>query len=270
MKAVMKLEPGYDKMSLENIPEPNVFDDKVKIKVAYTGICGSDIHTFKGDYSNPKTPVVLGHEFSGVVVEVGPDVKNVKVGDRVTSETTYTTCGACEYCLEGNYNLCPDRKGLGTQENGSFAEYVISREESVHVLPEEVSLLAASLTEPLACCVHAVLEKTTVSAKDRVLIFGPGPIGLLLLQVVKAQGAFVIMSGITKDAKRLELAKSLGADVIVDTLQEDLKEIVLANTNGYGVDKIFECSGAVPALNSGLPLMKKKEHLYKLACLVIN
>ncbi len=258
MKAVMKLEPGYDKMALENIPEPNAFDDKVKIKVAYTGICGSDIHTFKGDYSNPKTPVVLGHEFSGIVVEVGPDVKNVRVGDRVTSETTYTTCGTCEYCLEGDYNLCPDRKGLGTQENGSFAEYVISREESVHVLPEEVSLLAASLTEPLACCVHAALEKTSVKETDRVLIFGPGPIGLLQLQVVKAQGAFVIMAGITKDSQRLELAKSLGADVIVDTLKEDLKEIVLANTNGYGVDKIFECSGAVPAVNSGLPLMKKK------------
>lgn len=258
MKAVMKQEVGYDNMSLVNIEEPSVYDDKVKIKVAYTGICGSDIHTFKGDYSNPTLPVVLGHEFSGVVVEVGPNVKNVKVGDRVTSQTTFTTCGTCEYCQEGDYNLCPNRKGLGTQVNGSFAEFVISREESVHVLPEEVSLKAAAFTEPLACCAHAALEKTTVSAKDKVLIFGPGPIGLLQLQVVKAQGAFVIMAGITKDQKRLELAKELGADVIVDTLQEDLKEIVLAHTDGYGVDKIFECSGAVPAVNSGLPLMKKK------------
>jgi len=258
MKAVMKQEVGYDNMSLVNIEEPSVYDDKVKIKVAYTGICGSDIHTFKGDYSNPTLPVVLGHEFSGVVVEVGPNVKNVKVGDRVTSQTTFTTCGTCEYCQEGDYNLCPNRKGLGTQVNGSFAEFVISREESVHVLPEEVSLKAAAFTEPLACCVHAALEKTTVTAKEKVLIFGPGPIGLLQLQVVKAQGAFVIMAGITKDQKRLELAKELGADVIVDTLQEDLKEIVLSHTDGYGVDKIFECSGAVPAVNSGLPLMKKK------------
>ncbi|WP_318507690.1 zinc-binding dehydrogenase [Bacillus sp. T3] len=258
MKAVMKQEVGYDNMSLVNIEEPNVYDDKVKIKVAYTGICGSDIHTFKGDYSNPTLPVVLGHEFSGVVVEIGPNVKNVKVGDRVTSQTTFTTCGTCEYCQEGDYNLCPNRKGLGTQVNGSFAEFVISREESVHVLPEEVSLKAAAFTEPLACCVHAALEKTTVTAKEKVLIFGPGPIGLLQLQVVKAQGAFVIMAGITKDQKRLELAKELGADVIVDTLQEDLKEIVLSHTDGYGVDKIFECSGAVPAVNSGLPLMKKK------------
>ncbi len=254
----MKNEVGYDNMSLVDIPEPAAKDDKVKIKVAYTGICGSDIHTFKGEYANPTLPVVLGHEFSGVVVEVGTDVKNVKVGDRVTSQTTFTTCGECEYCLEKDYNLCSNRKGLGTQINGSFAEYVISREESVHVLPEEISLMAASLTEPLACCVHAALEKTTVNQNDKVLIFGPGPIGLLLAQVVKAQGAFVILSGITKDMPRLELAQSMGIDVIVDSLKENLEEVVLKHTNGYGVDKVFECSGAVPALNQGLPLVKKK------------
>lgn len=258
MKAVMKVAPGHDNMSLENIAEPEVLDDQVKIKVAYTGICGTDIHTFTGEYRNSKTPVVLGHEFSGVVVEVGKDVKKVKVGDKVTSETTFTTCGECEYCLEKDYNLCSNRKGIGTQVNGSFAEYVVSREESVHVLPEEVSLLAAALTEPLACCVHAALEKTSIQKDDKVLIFGPGPIGLLQCQVVKAQGAFVILAGITKDKQRLELAKSLGVDVVVDVQEENLEEVVLKHTNGYGVDKLFECSGAVPALNQGLPLVKKK------------
>jgi len=258
MKSVMKYEKGYDNMALKDIPEPTVSDDQVKIKVAYTGICGSDIHTFKGEYGNPRIPVVLGHEFSGVVVEVGPNVKNVKVGDRVTSETTFTTCGTCDYCLEKDYNLCPNREGIGTQVNGSMAEYVISREESVHVLSDKISLKAAALTEPLACTVHAALEKTTVTKDDKVLIFGPGPIGLLLLQVVKAQGAFAIMAGITKDRHRLKLAKSLGADVVVDTMTENLEEIVLTHTNSYGVDKVFECSGAVPALNQGLPLIKKK------------
>ncbi|MFD0828901.1 zinc-binding dehydrogenase [Neobacillus sp. M.A.Huq-85] len=258
MKSVMKVEPGYDNMKLVEVEEPVVTDDLVKIKVAYTGICGTDLHTFTGEYRNAKTPLVLGHEFSGIVAEVGKDVKTVKVGDRVTSETTFTTCGECEYCLEKDYNLCPNRKGLGTQADGSMAEYVISREESVRVLSDKVSLLSAALTEPLACCVHAALEKTTVTKDDKVLIFGPGPIGLLLLQVVKAQGAFAIMSGITKDKQRLELAKSLGADVIVDTLEENLEEIVFQHTNGYGVDKVFECSGAVPALNQGLPLVRKK------------
>ncbi len=254
----MKVEPGYDKMLLKTIPELEVQKNQVKIKVAYTGICGTDIHTFTGQYKNSQTPVVLGHEFSGIVVEVGEDVTKVKVGDKVTSETTFVTCGECDYCLEKDYNLCAHRKGIGTQINGSFAEYVISREESVHVLPDAVDLKAAALTEPLACCVHAALEKTVVKKEDKVLIFGPGPIGLLQAQVVKAQGAFVILAGITKDQKRLELAKSLGVDIAVDIQKESLEEIVLAYTNGYGVDQLFECSGAVQALNQGLPLVKKK------------
>lgn len=254
----MKVEPGYDKMLLKTIPELEVQKNQVKIKVAYTGICGTDIHTFTGQYKNSQTPVVLGHEFSGIVVEVGEDVTKVKVGDKVTSETTFVTCGECDYCLEKDYNLCAHRKGIGTQINGSFAEYVISREESVHVLPDAVDLKAAALTEPLACCVHAALEKTVVKKEDKVLIFGPGPIGLLQAQVVKAQGAFVILAGITKDQKRLELAKSLGVDIAVDIQKESLEEIVLTYTNGYGVDKLFECSGAVQALNQGLPLVKKK------------
>lgn len=258
MKAVMKTEAGYDHMSLVEIPEPIVTGDLVKIKVAYTGICGTDIHAFTGEYRNSKTPVVLGHEFSGIVVEVGDAVKHVKVGDRVTSETTFTTCGECAYCLEKDYNLCSSRKGIGTQVNGSMSEYVVSREESVHVLSDKISFEAAALTEPLACCAHAALEKTTIHKDDKVLIFGPGPIGLLQCQVVKAQGAFVILAGITKDKQRLELAKSLGVDVIVDVQEENLEEVVMKHTDGYGVDKVFECSGAVPALNQGLPLVKKK------------
>ncbi|GKU83370.1 zinc-binding dehydrogenase [Niallia sp. NCCP-28] len=258
MKAVSKLAPGYDNMSLVELEEPIVSEDKIKIKVAYTGICGSDIHTFKGEYNSKNTPVVLGHEFSGIVVEVGKNVTKVQVGDRVTSETTFTTCGQCLYCQEKDYNLCPHRTGIGTQVNGSLADYVIAREESVHLIPDNVSLEAAALTEPIACCVHAALEKTTIQSDDKVLVFGPGPIGLLLCQVIKAQGAFVILAGITKDSKRLELAKELGIDVVVDTLREDLSEIIANYTDGYGADKVFDCSGAVPAVNQGLSLTKKK------------
>lgn len=258
MKALTKTKPGYDNMELLDIPEPKAERNLVKIKVQYSGICGSDLHSFKGEYGNIKTPVVLGHEFSGIVVEVGEDVKTVKVGDRVTSETTFETCGTCDFCKSKDYNLCTSRKGIGTQVNGSFAEYVISREESVHVLPENVSFLAASLTEPLACCVHAALEKTTIEKDDVVLILGPGPIGLLLAQVVKSQGAYVILSGVTKDKERLEFGKNMGLDRVVDSLQEDLEKIVMEKTNGYGVNKVFDCSGAVPAVNQGLRLTKKK------------
>lgn len=224
MKALTKTNPGYDQMELLDMQEPKATKNFVKIKVEYSGICGSDLHSFKGEYGNIKTPVVLGHEFSGTVVEVGEEVKEIKIGDRVTSETTFETCGTCDYCKSKDYNLCPSRKGIGTQVNGSFAEYVLSREESVHVLPDNVSFLAASLTEPLACCVHAALEKTTIDKDDVVLILGPGPIGLLLAQVVKSQGAKVILSGVTKDKERLEFGKKLGVDVIVDSLQEDLEK----------------------------------------------
>ena len=258
MKAVVKVKSGYDNMEILDVEEPKATGDKVKIKVDYSGICGSDIHSFKGEYANIKTPVTLGHEFAGTVVEVGEDVKSVKVGDRVTSETTFATCEKCIYCATKDYNLCPTRKGIGTQVNGSFAEYVLSREESIHVLPENVSTLAASLTEPLACCCHAALERTNVTEEDTVLIIGPGPMGLLLAQVIKAQGAKIIMTGIEKDLPRLNIAKELGVDRIVNVSKESLEDVVLGMTDGNGVSKAFDCSGFMPAVNQALPLVQKK------------
>lgn len=258
MKAVVKTESGYDNMELKEVSEPTVSGNLVKIESAYTGICGTDIHTFTGEYRNSRTPVTLGHEFSGVVVEVGPSVEHVQVGDRVVSETTFEVCGECRYCKEKDYNLCSNRKGIGTQQDGSFADYLLAPESSVHVLPDSVSLKAAALSEPLACCTHAALEKTSIEASDIVLVIGPGPIGLLLSQVVKSRGATVILSGVTKDAPRLELAKELGIDHTIDSLTEDLEDFVLEQTDGYGVDKVFDCSGVVPAVNQALPLVAKK------------
>ncbi|MDP9751547.1 MAG: zinc-binding dehydrogenase [Thermoanaerobacter sp.] len=258
MKALLKKENGYGNMELVDIDEPIINSDQVKIKVAYSGICGSDIHSYKGEYKNIRPPIVLGHEFSGVVVEVGSNVEGIKVGDRVTSETTFYVCGVCDYCKSGDYNLCPYRKGIGTQVNGSFAEYVTVRKESVHVLPDSIDLLSASLTEPLACAAHATLEKTNIELGDIVLIFGPGPIGLLTAQIVKARGAYVILAGLTKDKDRFKVALELGIDKTVDIQQENLEDIVKELTNGYGVDKVFECSGSIKAVNSGLSLLRKK------------
>ncbi|MEO1769104.1 zinc-binding dehydrogenase [Candidatus Enterococcus ferrettii] len=258
MKGVSKQAPGYDQMAFINLEIPEATDDKVLIKVAYTGICGSDIHTFKGEYKNPTTPVVLGHEFSGQVVAIGDQVKKVKVGDRVTSETTFTVCNECDYCKKKQYNLCPHRKGIGTQQNGSMANYVLAREESIHLLPDELSYEGAAMSEPLACCVHAMYQKSRLELQDKIIIMGPGPIGLFLLQIAKDIGAFIIMTGITKDAHRLELAKKMGADVVVDTMKENLAEVVEEVTDGYGVDKVYDASGALPAVNASLPLMRKQ------------
>ncbi|MBC2579599.1 zinc-binding dehydrogenase [Clostridium sp. DJ247] len=258
MKALVKKEKGYGNMQLVDMEDPTINEDQVKIKVEYSGICGSDIHSFKGEYNNIKPPVVLGHEFSGIVTEIGDNVKGIKVGDRVTSETTFHICGECDYCKTGDYNLCSSRKGLGTQVNGSFAEYVVARKESVHILPENVDLLSAALTEPLACCTHPVIEKTNIEIGEYVLIFGPGPIGLLLAQVAKAKGAYTVLAGISKDRERMELAKKLGVDRTIDIQEENIEETIKELTKGYGVDKVFDCSGSIHATNSGLNLLRKK------------
>lgn len=257
MKALVKTAKGYDNMVVRDEAEPEITrDDLVKIKIAYSGICGTDLHTFKGMYKKSEPPLILGHEFSGVVVEVGSKVTKVKVGDRVTSETTFETCCECEFCETKHYNLCLTRKGLGTQINGSFTEFIVSREESVHKLPDNVSLLSAALCEPLSCVTHACLEQTTIEAGETVVVFGPGAIGLLTCMVAKAKGATVILAGTSKDATRFELAKTLDIDRIVDQNAEDLVEVVMGMTNGAGANKIFECSGVIHALNKAFEIIK--------------
>ncbi|GCF93178.1 sorbitol dehydrogenase [Enterococcus florum] len=264
MKALVKTAPGYNKMALQEIQKPIPVGDQVLIKVIYTGICGTDIHGFKGEYDRLKTPLVLGHEFSGIVEAVGASVEKVKVGDQVTSETTFATCGECVSCQNKEYNLCLNRKGLGSQVNGSFAEYVLTREESVHLLSDNISLLAASITEPIACGVHASMEKTDVKAGDVAVIIGPGPIGLCLSQVLKSVGATLIVMGITQDKDRLATAKELGADYTIDTQAEDAVAMVKEITNGTGADYCFECSGAAPAVKYAFDYLKQKGTLIQM------
>lgn len=270
MKALVKTEPGYNKMKLLEIEKPVPKDQEVLIKVIYTGICGTDIHGFKGEYDRLKTPLVLGHEFSGVVESIGENVTKVQKGALVTSETTFATCGECEPCQNKEYNLCLNRKGLGSQVNGSFAEYVLTREESVHVLDDKISLLAASITEPIACGVHASMEKVQVEKNDVAVIVGPGPIGLCLSQVLKSVGAKVIVIGITQDAGRLETARELGADRIIDSLKEDAAGIIKEFTNGRGADYCFECSGAAPAIKGVFDYLKQKGTLVQMGVFAKN
>ncbi|GAF11326.1 galactitol-1-phosphate 5-dehydrogenase [Bacillus sp. JCM 19046] len=256
MKALVKTAHGFGNLEIQQKPEPVPAANQVKIKVRYAGVCGSDIHTYEGHYK-VGVPVTLGHEFAGDVVEVGPDVRTVKVGDRVTSETTFYVCGECQYCQSKDYNLCNHRKGLGTQQDGGFTNYLIAREESVHILPEHVDYRSAAMTEPLACTHHAV-DKTMVNKGDLAIVIGPGPIGLLTAQVVKSRGATVLITGLTNDQVRLDKAKELGIDYVVNSQVEDLKQIVNELTDGYGADIVYECSGAVPAAKQALDLLKKK------------
>ncbi|GMQ73730.1 zinc-binding dehydrogenase [Tetragenococcus halophilus] len=257
MKAVTKKEAGYDKMSLEALEIPAPKEDEILIEVAYTGICGSDIHTFKGEYKNPVTPVALGHEFSGRVAQVGENVTKFKPMDRVTSQTTFYVCGQCTYCKKEQYNLCPYRKGIGTQQNGSLAKYVIAKEKYAHKLTENLSYEGAAMSEPLSCCVHAMYQRSPLDLHDTILVMGPGPIGLFLVQIAKEIGATVIVTGISKDSERLELAQKFGADAIVDTQTQDLTRVVNQMTANVGVTKVYDASGSAVAVNQALPLMKK-------------
>src|SRR5680860_121732 len=253
MKALVKYGKGENDIELREIPEPVPKANEVKVKVKATGICGTDLH----GYSALKPPVVLGHETAGVVVEVGEEVKDIKVGDRVTTETTAYICGQCKFCQSKDYNLCVHRKGLGSAVNGAFAEYFVIRKESIHQIPLRIDFNSASLFEPLSCAVHAVIERANLLPNEIVLVLGPGPMGLLTAQIAKSLGARVIICGIEGDERRLSIAKKLGINQIFNTKKKDIKNYLSKLTIGYGVDVVFECSGSVEAVENGLNLIRK-------------
>lgn len=168
MKALVKYGKGENDIELREIPEPIPQANEVKVKVEATGICGTDLY----GYSALKPPVVLGHETAGVVVEVGEEVKDIKAGDRVTTETTAYICGQCKFCQSKDYNLCIYRKGLGSAVNGAFAEYFVIRKESIHQIPPHIDFNSASLFEPLSCAAHAVMEQANLLPHEIVLVLG--------------------------------------------------------------------------------------------------
>lgn len=257
MKALRKLAPGVGNVELCDIDKPSPKSDEIIIKVTYSGICGSDIHAIKGEY-NKKIPLTLGHEFIGIVSEIGHKVTNIAIGDRVVSETTFEVCEKCPFCLAKEYNLCGQRKGLGTQVDGSFASFVSAKAERCHKLPDSLSDEVAVLMEPLACCIHAAMEKTKIRPNEKAAVFGPGPIGVLLALVVKSLGAEVTLIGITKDANRLAKAEELGIPHVIDSQTKDLAELVKDTTDDLGFDQVFECSGSPQALQQALEIVKKK------------
>jgi L-iditol 2-dehydrogenase len=258
MKAVMKVAPGIGNIELREIDEPAVLAGQVKIKVHSAGLCGTDLHIYKDEFrSSP--PVVLGHEVSGEIVEVGDGVDGVRPGVRVTTETYFSTCGSCRYCRQGAVNLCLERRSIGSAVNGGFTQYLVVPAANVHPLPANVSLEAGALTEPLACVVHGVLlNAPTISPGDIAIIAGPGAIGLLTLQLVKAAGATAIVLGTGADGERLALAQTLGADHALNIeKQEPLALVQQISEEGLGADVVYECAGAGPAARQLLQLVRR-------------
>ena len=265
MKALVKYEAGPGNMEIREVPEPAPGPGQVKIKVSKAGICGSDLHIYHSDIAIPvRPPVVVGHEFSGVIAELGEGVTGFSVGERVVSETAYHYCGTCEYCREGFYNLCNERRTLGYWFNGVFAPFTVVPAARVHRIPDHVSDTAAAMTEPLACVCHAIYDLCRIVPGDLVLVSGPGSIGLMALQVAKAHGARVIVSGTGVDTARLELAKKLGADYTVNIEEEDLHGLVAGLSANGCVDVVLECSGAARAVDAGLNLIKKRGYFVQI------
>ncbi len=235
MKALMKTAPGAGNLEIRDIPEPVAGPGQVVVEVVATGICGTDIHIERGEYLSVP-PVVLGHEVSGRVAEIGAGVSGLTVGDRVTTETYFHTCGKCRACLSGHINLCPERRSIGTHVNGGFARYVLVPAIKVHRLPESIDDVSAAMTEPLACCVHGVLELAGVTPGDVAVLSGPGAIGLLCMQVAKAAGATLVVIGTAADEGRLDLARRLGADHTIVAGRDDIAGFVKELTDGVGAD----------------------------------
>lgn len=243
MRGLLKKAHGVGHVELDQLPEPEPSPGDVKIEVKSAGICGTDVHLYY-DHFPCTPPVVLGHELAGVVVATGEGADRFKPGDRVMSETYAYTCGQCRFCLSGCENLCPERRSLGSEENGAFARFMVVRERNVHLLPEEISFLAGALTEPLACVVHSTTECTVISPGDVVVVSGPGAIGLLTMQVAKASGATVVVCGLQRDKKRLKMAEDLGADLTINAEEEDPLATIMAMTNNEGADVVLEASGS--------------------------
>jgi len=258
VRGVVKFARGDGFVELREVEDQPPAPNQVKINVKASGICGSDLHMYHDDINYAiRPPVIIGHEFSGIVVEKGSEAGNdVDIGDRVTAEPAAHICGKCRYCRSEYYNLCPERKVLGYWFNGSFARYCNAT--FVHKLPDNVTFKAGAVTELLACSVHGVIEQTGVSAGDFVVVTGPGPLGLLSALVAMAEGGVVMLCGLSSDTHRLKLGEELGVHYILNVEENDAVQRVRELTGGYGADIVLECSGAPSAAHMALEMVRKR------------
>lgn len=233
---------GPQDLRVEEVLVRELKDNEVKIQVKYCGICGTDIHIFHGDGGccDVTPPLVPGHEFSGVVAEVGSKVKTVKVGDRVTGDPN-DMCGECYFCKNGMQHFCKNNIGIGTTVDGGFAEYVIMREKQVYKVSDDLSFIEAAMTEPISCCLHGI-DLCNIKAGDTVLVIGGGPIGMIMMQLAKNAGASKVIMSEPVEEKR-EQALKLGATKTIDPLHEDVEAVLAEYCENVNV--VIECVGNV-------------------------
>lgn len=250
MKAVIKYADAPGATEVRDIPIPEIGKTDVLVEVAYTGVCGTDPHLHNNTSAFKFVrPFILGHEFAGTIVKIGSEVTGFSVGDRVTSETHAEFCGKCALCKQNNYPLCRERKGYGFHVDGAYTKFVKVPERILHHVPDNVSLKAASITEPFCVAYKALISNSNIRAGDTVVIIGPGPIGILSAKLAKLSGAGeIVVIGTEGDDKRLELAKEFGATITINSSDEDPLKRILSFGDGYGADLLVDLAGSSSTL----------------------
>ncbi|MCR4399162.1 MAG: alcohol dehydrogenase catalytic domain-containing protein, partial [Firmicutes bacterium] len=257
MRALVKLGEGPGNLQVLEVPEPVPGPGEVKVRVAFCGVCGTDLRIAAGRY-HMKPPVVLGHEVSGWVEAVGPGVTGVVPGDPVCCETIVGQCGVCPRCREGRPQLCPSHLGMGTRRDGGFAEYVVVPEANAYPLPRGITLEEGALVEPLACAVRAVRRGREPSPGSKVLVTGPGPIGLLVTRLCALAGATVAVTGLSRDGHRLKKAADFAASYSCNVEDPGSANALERITGGEGFDTVYECAGGDGrALATALALVRR-------------
>lgn len=266
MQALVKYGRTDGAIELREIEDPEMGSGQALLAVKAVGVCGSDIHLWHENQSWPITlPLVLGHEFSAEVVDVGREVTGFQIGDRVTCETAARVCGQCTYCLSGDYNLCPHRLGYGNLIDGAMTRYVVARPEILHHIPENVPYAHAALTEPVCVAMNALVEKTYIKPGDLTVIQGPGPIGIMALQVARLRGAGpIVMVGARGDETRLAVAAELGADYTLMVPDADPVDFVMGLGDGFGADLVVDCTGVSAALQQAMAMVRPNGRIAKI------
>jgi len=243
--------PAPEAISVERVADPVCAPDEVVVQIAACGICGTDVHIYRNEYMS-SFPLIPGHEFSGTVVEVGKAVTDVKLGDRVAVDPNLY-CGHCDFCRNEEANHCRNWQGVGITRSGGFAQYVAAPARACYKLPESMTDTQAAFIEPLACVVHA-LKRLRVPPAAQVLIFGAGPMGLLLLQALRYSGASQVVM-VEKQPDRLALAEKLGATTVVAGPHQKEALLTLAP---YGFSIVVDATGIPAVIEQALKYLKPR------------
>jgi L-iditol 2-dehydrogenase len=254
VKAFVKTGSRPGEAGVEEVPVGRPGPGEVSLRAASCGICGSDVHALRADagFEWVRPPITLGHEFSGTVESVGPEVTRVSRGDRVVA-VAIQGCGRCEVCLAGSTQLCPDRVAVGLSRDGGMAEYAVMPEQHLVFVPEGLDLAVAALGEPLSVAVHAVNVRSDVlQPGQRVVVSGPGPIGIFCGMLAKLRGAEVLLTGVGQDSEsRLPAAERVGLRT-ANLGEKPLEEHLSDSFENHAPDVWIESSGSVRALGSAL------------------